>query len=89
MDEKLQQRLLESAPPEARAGYEKLARAGLLTPEMLLAMAALAESLDKFRPQSPGEAPPRTLRQKIAEEVAEQHGLSPDEVMKHLDLFGG
>lgn len=57
MNEQEKAALLAQASPEARAGYEKLDKAGLLTDEMLEALAALHKRLVTLAPDLDGPEP--------------------------------
>lgn len=86
MDQKQKESLLASAPPEARAAYEKLDRAGLLTDEMLEALGALSASL---RPLVQGSGPGGVLTREDGIEIeARRHGMSLEETRRQFELYG-
>ena len=85
MDQKQKESLLASASPEARAGYEKLDKAGLLTDAMLEALAALSQSLAPLEGSGPGGALTREDGIRIE---ARHHGMSLEETERQFDLYG-
>ncbi len=87
MDDKQKMHLLASATPEARAAYEKLDRAGLLTDEMIAALAELAASVKRLQPETSPSAVSGRDRAIAAE--AQRHGMSIEETEAEFTAFGG
>ncbi len=87
MDNKQKMHLLASATPEARAAYEKLDRAGLLTDEMLAALGELAASVKQLQPETSPKA--MSGRDRAIASSAQRHGLSFEETEAAFTAFGG
>ncbi len=87
MDNKQKTHLLLSASPEARAAYDKLDKAGLLTDDMLAALGELALSVKQLQPETSPSAV--SGRDQAIASSARRHGMSIEETEAAFTAFGG